>query len=181
MNWFDYLSSSSGPLALSKLYLASVFNGPLGTLAINMVLIVAFHAVTMYFLTLLFMKIIYKTNLGKTFLGSFFIYFAAIYLVLQSHIIDILLLSISLDSMKVFADPLNSFYYVVGLYTTVGSNYTPAPEWQGLSLIIPFCGLFSFSLSGSALFTMLGYVLAAHKLAPNRKVSAELDNDKHGS
>lgn len=166
MNWFDYLSSSSGPIALTKLYLANVFSGPLGALAFNVVLILAFHAVTMYFLTLLFMKIIDKTHFGGNFLGSFIIYFAAIYIVLQSHVIDILMLSISLDSIKVFADPLNSFYYVVGLYTTVGSNYTPAPEWQGLSLIIPFCGLFSFSLSGSALFTMLGYVLAANRLSP---------------
>lgn len=183
MNWFDSLSSSSGPLALSKLYLASLFGGPLGGLAINVALILAFHAVTMFFLTLLFMKIvnIKRSAMGINFLSGFIIYFSAIFLVLQSHVIDILLLSISLDSLKVFADPIHALYYVVGLYTTVGSNYNPPLEWQGLALIIPFCGLFAFSLSGSALFTMLGVFLASHRRFENQRSADEPDKDNQGN
>ena len=178
MNWFDSLSSSSGPLAMAKLYLANLFNGPLGGLAFDVVLILAFHAVNVYFLTLIFMNIVHKTSIGNSFWASFSMYFLTIFLVLLSHLGDILLLSISLDSIKVFADPLHTLYYVVGLYTTVGSNFNPAPEWQGLSLIIPFCGLFAFSLSGSALFTMLGFFLALSRLNPKKKDSVELDQVK---
>lgn len=163
MNLLGHLFSGSSPIALFELYLASAFHGPLGLLAADLVLILTIHAVTMFFITILFMKAVEKFAFCKTFLGGFITYLLAIFLVLQTHFTDIVFLSVALDSLKVFPSPVNTFYYVVGLYTTVGSNYSPSPEWQGLALIIPFCGLFSFSLSGSALFTMLGYFLASSK------------------
>lgn len=163
MNLLNHLFSGSSPIALFELYLASVLHGPLALLAIDLVLILAVHAVSMFFITVLFMKIVDKFSFCKTVFGGFIVYLVAIFLVLQSHFTDIVFLSVALDSLKVFPSPISTFYYVVGLYTTVGSNYNPAAEWQGLALIIPFCGLFAFSLSGSALFTMLGYFLASSK------------------
>lgn len=171
MNWFDHLLSSSNALTLAALYLKDVFRGPLSSVAIDVVLILGAHAVTMFFLTLLFIKAVNSTGFGKTFIGGFVIYLSVILAVLISHFVDIVYLSLSLDSLKVFPDSLSTFYYVVGLYTTVGSNYNPSLEWQGLAVVIPFCGLFAFSLSGSALFTMLGYFLSAPKSSDKQKTS----------
>lgn len=163
MNLLHHLFFGPNPITLFELYLANAFGGPLELLAIDLVLILTIHAVSMFFITVIFMKTVEKFAFCKTFFGGFLIYLMAILVVLQSHFVDIVFLSIALDALKVFPSPLSTFYYVVGLYTTVGSNYNPAPEWQGLALIIPFCGLFAFSLSGSALFTMLGYFLASSK------------------
>lgn len=168
MNLLDRLSSGSSAIDLFQSYYSNVVGGPLASLALDLLLILAIHAITLFFITILFMKVITRYNFCKTFIGGFFIYLAAILLVLQSHMVDIIFLSIVLDTLRVFIDPMDSFYYVVGLYTTVGSNYSPPPEWQGLALIIPFCGLFAFSLSGSALFTMLGYFFSNSEIKKNK-------------
>lgn len=171
MNWFDRIVLDSNTLRLFKLYLDNVFGGSLSSVAADVVLILGVHAVTMFFLALLFVKAVNSTGFGKTFAGRFVIYLSVILAVLISHFVDIVYLSMSLDSLKVFPNSMSTFYYVVGLYTTVGSNYNPSPEWQGLAVIIPFCGLFAFSLSGSALFTMLGYFLSAPKPTDKQKSS----------
>lgn len=164
MSWFERSSSELSAPALFNLYRGHLFDGELSWVAVDVILILTAHAILMFFLVLLFKRIILTTSFGRGLIGGSIVYLLAILLVLQSHFLDIILLSISLDSFKVFQNPLDAFYFVVGLYTTVGSNYSPPPEWQGLSMIIPFCGLFAFSLSGSALFTMLGFFLTARKL-----------------
>lgn len=164
MSWFERSYSRFSFPELFNVYTSHLFNGAVNWVAVDVILILTVHAIFMFFLVLLFKKIILTTPFGRGLIGGSTVYLLAILLVLQSHFLDIVLLSASLDSFKVFQNPVDAFYYVVGLYTTVGSNYSPPPEWQGLSMIIPFCGLFAFSLSGSALFTMLGFFLTARKL-----------------
>lgn len=159
MSWFEHVTSLANPLDLIHLYLTSVFEGQIALLAMDVVFVLTVHAVGMYLLAYVFKRIVMH-NIVKSFAGNFFAYLLAILLVLLSHVVDIIVLSVALDSLKVFSDPLHAFYYVIGMYTTVGSNYNPSAQWQGLAMIIPFCGLFAFSLSGSALFTILGYFLA---------------------
>jgi hypothetical protein len=58
--------------------------------------------------------------------------------------------------MGVFTDQLTSFYFAGEMYTTLGyGNFVLAPQWRGLPLIIGFTGLFSVSISGAGLFSML--------------------------
>jgi hypothetical protein len=69
--------------------------------------------------------------------------------------------------MHVFPDPLTAFYFVGEMYTTVGfGSYTLEPQWRSLPLIIAFSGLFSFSISASVLFNVLGYLVADRHQKP---------------
>lgn len=77
-------------------------------------------------------------------------------LIMSTHLTDLLYLAYMLNGMNVFSDPLTSFYFAGEMYTTLGyGNYPLTPEWRGLPFIIGFTGLFSVSISGAGLFTML--------------------------
>ena len=83
---------------------------------------------------------------------------------------DLLYLAYMLDGMKVFPDQLTSFYFAGEMYTTLGyGSYQLAPEWRGLPFIIGFTGLFSASISGAGLFTMLQDLGAVRSKARSRQ------------
>ena len=58
--------------------------------------------------------------------------------------------------MQVFSDPLTAFYFSGEMYTTLGyGNYVLPPEYRGLPFVIGFTGLFSASISGAGMYSML--------------------------
>ena len=166
MNWLNHITSLSNPFELAYFYQTHVFTDQVRIVIIDVILILALHGYCVLFLTRLFKKFIADTNLSRSIRASFLSYLAAIFMIFIAHCNDIFILALVLDSLKVFPDPLTTFYYVSGMYTTIGSSAIPGPEWRGLSIIIAFTGLFSFSISGSGLYSMLGYFLATHKI-PN--------------
>ena len=130
---------------------------------IDAILILALHGYCILLLTRLFERFVADSSLSKSLRASFLSYLVAIVLVVIAHCNDIFILALVLDSLKVFPDPLTTFHYVSGMYTTIGSPFSPETQWQSLSMIISFTGLFAFSISGAGLYSMLGYFLAPSK------------------
>jgi hypothetical protein len=165
MNWFNHISSLSNPVELATIYATHVFGDHVQIIFIDAILILAIHGFYILLLTRMFKHFVADTSLRKSLRASFLSYLIAILLVVVAHCNDIFVLALALDSLKVFPDPLTTFYYVSGMYTTIGSAAVPAPQWQALSMIIAFTGLFAFAISGAGLYSMLGFFLAASKNA----------------
>ena len=157
MNWFSHISTLSNPFELASFFVDNLFVKNIQFLTIDILLILTIHGLYIYALTRGLSRFIEKTSTKMTLKLNLLMYFLMILLVILSHVGDIFILTWVLESFKVFPDPLVTFHYVSGMYTTIGSNYSAGPEWQGLSMLISFTGLFAFSISGSGLYSMLGY------------------------
>ena len=89
--------------------------------------------------------------------GSFISYFIAILLIILAHIIEIVAWTYVLVAFAVFPGVTQTFYFVGEMYTTLGfGNYPLASSWQILPILISFSGIFSVSMSGAALYSMMG-------------------------
>jgi hypothetical protein len=169
MNWFSHLLSISHSFELVSFYFAHVLNQQLVYFLIDVILLLSFHGLFILLITLVFKKIIYRATFKITFQTSFLPYAIVIALVILTHIGDILLLAVIVDSFKIIPDPLTTFHYVSGMYTTIGYSYTLAPEWRSLPMIISFAGLFAISISGTGLYSMLQYLVNAPNNSTNKK------------
>jgi hypothetical protein len=159
MNWFSHISSLPNPIDIGSFFVGHIFTEGMRLIFIDVVLILTIHGAYIFLLTRLFKRCVIDTSVGTSTKVSLLFYLAMILLVIFSHIGDIFVLTMALEGMKVFPDTLTTFHYVSGMYTTIGSNYSPGQNWQGLSMLISFTGLFAFSISGSGLFSMLAYFL----------------------
>jgi hypothetical protein len=89
--------------------------------------------------------------------ASFISYFIAILLIILTHIIEILAWTYVLVAFTVFPGITQTFYFVGEMYTTLGfGNYPLGSGWQILPILISFSGIFSVSMSGAALYSMMG-------------------------
>ncbi len=163
MNWLSHITTMSNPLELASFYMTHAFGEKFQIVLIDVILILAFHGFYILWLTRLFKKFVMDTKLRSSLRASFLSYLVAILLVVLAHCNDIFVLAWVLDSLKIFTDPLASLYYVSGMYTTIGSSQSPGEQWQSLSIIIAFTGLFAFSISGAGLYSMLGFFLTPPK------------------
>lgn len=161
MSWLSHIANLSNPFDLMSFYIKHILSGEIQLIILDAVLILTIHGFYIFFLTRLFGKLVRKTKIGRSLKGGLLMYSLMIALVTTAHIMDIFALTLALDSFKVFDDPLSTFHYVSGMYTTIGSSLNPGVNWQGLSLVLSFTGLFAFSISGSGLYTMLGYFIAS--------------------
>jgi len=92
--------------------------------------------------------------------GSFISYFIAILLIILTHIAEIVAWTYVLVAFAVFPGVTQTFYFVGEMYTTLGfGNYPLASSWQVLPILISFSGIFSVSMSGAALYSMMGSLL----------------------
>ena len=92
--------------------------------------------------------------------GSFISYFIAILLIILTHITEIVAWTYILVALAVFPGVTQTFYFVGEMYTTLGfGNYPLASGWQILPILISFSGVFSVSMSGAALYSMMGGLL----------------------
>jgi hypothetical protein len=99
----------------------------------------------------------------RIFAASFLSYFIAILLVIASHLGEIVLWSYICVALKVFTTNPQAFYFAGEMYTTVGyGNYNLSEYWRILPIIISFSGIFAVSMSGAALYSMMGSLLG-HK------------------
>jgi len=92
--------------------------------------------------------------------GSFISYFIAILLIILTHITEIVAWTYVLVAFAVFPGVTQTFYFVGEMYTTLGfGNYPLSSNWQVLPILISFSGIFSVSMSGAALYSMMGALL----------------------
>jgi hypothetical protein len=131
-----------------ELYLIMAFMAVMLTLHGIAVLVIAsaFHAIDRFLKTI--------PHLAG---GSFISYFFAILLIILTHITEIVAWTYVLVAFAVFPGVTQTFYFVGEMYTTLGfGNYPLASSWQILPILISFSGIFSVSMSGAALYSMMG-------------------------
>ncbi len=84
----------------------------------------------------------------------------AILLIILTHIAEIVAWTYVLVAFAVFPGITQTFYFVGEMYTTLGfGNYPLNSAWQVLPILISFSGVFSVSMSGAALYSMMGALL----------------------
>ena len=89
--------------------------------------------------------------------ASFISYFIAILLIMLAHIAEIIAWTYVLVGFSVFPGITQTFYFVGEMYTTLGfGNYPLGSSWQILPILISFSGIFAVSMSGAALYSMMG-------------------------
>jgi hypothetical protein len=131
-----------------ELYLIMAFMAVMLTLHGITVLVIAsaFHAIDRFLKTI--------PHLAG---GSFISYFIAILLIILTHITEIVAWTYVLVAFAVFPGVTQTFYFVGEMYTTLGfGNFPLASGWQILPILISFSGIFSVSMSGAALYSMMG-------------------------
>ncbi len=167
MNWFEHISSLPSPIKLFDFFVGQIFSGVMQPILIDAALILTIHGFYIFLLTRTFKRHVIDTSIGYNRKASLLFYLIMILLIILSHIGDIFILTWMLEALKVFPDTLHTFLYVSGMYTTIGSSFSPGPQFHSLSTVISFIGLFAFSISGSGLYSMLGYFLDSANKSKN--------------
>ncbi len=92
--------------------------------------------------------------------ANFLSYFIAILLIICSHFAEIMAWAYICVALKIFATNPQTFYFAGEMYTTVGyGDYTLSEQWRVLPIIISFSGIFAVSMSGAAMYSMMGALL----------------------
>ena len=112
----------------------------------------------------------------RIFGASFLSYFIAILLIIASHLSEIVVWAYICVGLKVFPTNPQTFYFAGEMYTTVGyGNYNLSEQWRILPIIISFSGIFAVSMSGAAMYSMMGTLLGR----PNQKNQTQADSPTH--
>lgn len=120
----------------------------------------AVHAVAVLCIAGAFHAIDNFMTRSRIFGASFLSYFIAILLVIPIHFAEIIIWAYICVALKVFPTNPQTFYFAGEMYTTVGfGTYNLAEQWRILPIIISFSGIFAVSMSGAALYTMMGALL----------------------
>jgi Ion channel len=139
---------------------ADMGNGQVWELVIVACGMLATHGVTVLAIAGAFHGIDRFMTRKKVYGGSFISYFIAILLVIASHLSEIVVWAYICVALKVFPTNPQTFYFAGEMYTTVGyGNYQLTEQWRILPIIISFTGIFAVSMSGAALYSMMGALL----------------------
>lgn len=154
------MTNFQNPLKLLTFYAENIFGGGIDVFMLSAILIFVIHSFLVLSITRGFGRFITGTSVSWKARVSFLPYAFVMFLIVLTHMMDLLFYAYMLDGMGVFSDPLASFYFAGEMYTTVGyGNYQLSPEWRGLPLVIAFSGIFAVSISGAGLFNMLQILL----------------------
>ena len=152
--------------------LFSEINTDMGNSQIWIVLILAclmltFHGVAVLMIAGAFHWIDRKLENKRVYGANFLSYFVAILLIIGSHFVEIIAWAYICVALKVFATNPQTFYFAGEMYTTVGyGDYTLSEHWRILPIIISFSGIFAVSMSGAALYSMMGALLGRANQSP---------------
>ena len=120
----------------------------------------AVHGIAVLAIAGAFHKIDWFMTKKRIYGASFLSYFVAILLVIASHLGEIVVWAYICVALKVFPTNPQTFYFAGEMYTTVGyGNYSLSEQWRILPIIISFSGIFAVSMSGAALYSMMGALL----------------------
>jgi len=139
---------------------ADMGNGQIWIMVVSACLMLAVHAVAVLGIAGAFHWIDDVMTKRRIFGASFLSYFIAILLVIAIHLSEIVVWAYICVALKVFPTNPQTFYFAGEMYTTVGyGDYKLAEQWRILPIIISFSGIFAVSMSGAALYTMMGALL----------------------
>ena len=166
MNLIDHFIKLPGFSSLPSFStLFSEINTDMGNSEIWFVLILAclmltFHGVAVLMIAGAFHWLDRKLENKRVYGANFLSYFIAILLIIASHFMEIVAWSYVCVALQVFPTNPQTFYFAGEMYTTVGyGDYTLSERWRILPIIISFSGIFAVSMSGAALYSMMGALL----------------------
>lgn len=130
-------------------------------LIMMLMLMLTLHGMFVLFLTISFHKLVEKYLKPKSIFLAGFLYFIAINMIFVSHFIDLLIWTYTTLYVGAIKEPMNAFYFVGEMYTTLGfGQFSVSPQWRILPIIISIGGIFSASISAAALYTMLNTLIS---------------------
>lgn len=139
---------------------ADMGNGQIWVMVMSACLMLAIHAIAVLGIAGAFHAIDDVMTRRRIFGASFLSYFIAILLVIAIHLVEIVVWAYICVALKVFPTNPQTFYFAGEMYTTVGyGDYKLSEQWKILPIIISFSGIFAVSMSGAALYTMMGALL----------------------
>ncbi len=145
-------------------------NGQIWVMVVSACLMLAVHAVVVLGIAGAFHAIDDVMTRKRIFGASFLSYFIAILLVIAIHLTEIVIWAYICVALKVFPTNPQTFYFAGEMYTTVGyGDYKLSEQWRILPIIISFSGIFAVSMSGAALYTMMGALLGHNNQNQNPK------------
>ncbi len=130
-------------------------------------LMLTFHGIAVLMIAGAFHWIDRKLENKRIYGANFVSYFIAILLIIASHLVEIVAWSYICVAFQVFPTNPQTFYFAGEMYTTVGyGDYTLSEQWRILPIIISFTGIFAVSMSGAALYSMMGALLGRSSQSP---------------
>jgi len=92
-------------------------------------------------------------------------YFISIILIMIGHFADIIMWTYALIPLNIFVSNPEAFYFAGEMYVTVGfGSFELEKKWRILPIVIAFTGIFAASMSGAALFNMLGSLIDKNRI-----------------
>lgn len=123
-------------------------------------LMLTFHGIAVLMIAGTFHWVDKKLENRRIYGANFLSYFIAILLIIASHLIEIVAWAYICVALQVFPTNPQTFYFAGEMYTTVGfGTYALSEQWRILPIIISFSGIFAVSMSGAALYSMMGALL----------------------
>ncbi|QWD65022.1 ion channel [Polynucleobacter sp. MWH-UH2A] len=145
-------------------------NGQIWVVVMLACLMLAIHAIAVLGIAGAFHAIDDVMTRRRIYGASFLSYFIAILLVIAIHLAEIVVWAYICVALKVFPTNPQTFYFAGEMYTTVGyGDYKLTEQWRILPIIISFSGIFAVSMSGAALYTMMGALLGHNRQNQNPK------------
>jgi len=130
-------------------------------------LMLTFHGLSVLSIASIFHWIDQKLENKRVYGANFVSYFVAILLIIATHLLEIIAWAYICLGLQVFPTNLQTLYFAGEMYTTVGyGEYLLATRWRILPIIISFSGIFAVSMSGAALYTMMGALLGRSNQNP---------------
>jgi hypothetical protein len=135
-------------------------NGDIWFVLVLACLMLTFHGIAVLMIAGAFHWLDSRLENRRVYGANFLSYFLAILLIIASHLIEIVTWSYICVAFQVLPTNPQTFYFAGEMYTTVGyGNYSLSERWRILPIIISFTGIFAVSMSGAALYSMMGALL----------------------
>ncbi len=142
-------------------------NSDIGFLLIVACMMLTLHGVCVLVIAAIFHWIDGKLENKRIYGANFLSYFVAILLIVAIHLLEIIAWAYICIGLQVLPTNIQTLYFAGEMYTTVGyGNYTLIERWKIIPIIISFTGIFAVSLSGAALYTMMGALLGRSNQNP---------------
>ena len=139
---------------------ADMGNGDIWFVLVLACLMLTFHGIAVLMIAGAFHWLDSKLENKRVYGANFLSYFLAILLIIASHLLEIVAWSYICVAFQVLPTNPQTFYFAGEMYTTVGyGNYSLSERWRILPIIISFTGIFAVSMSGAALYSMMGALL----------------------
>ena len=123
-------------------------------------LMLTLHGVAVLMIAGAFHWLDQKLENKRVYGANFLSYFIAILLIIGSHLAEIVAWAYLCVALQVFPTNPQTFYFAGEMCTTVGfGTYNLSEQWRILPIIFSFSGIFAVSMSGAALYSMMGALL----------------------